>query len=236
VSNIFFRFWKIANFIILSILIIICLLGTFYKQITFGAGLGDMFGYIFLYCVTFLHLILTIVLKKRKIIFVFLSVIFAFITVQICLAATIWRGQEYHWNGEIFYLPCPHYIGIKNKDVEKTIVVQMCTGDNNSEIVAIWNGKLMNVEGGTFLIPRKLKKYIKYPIEYITIESYYTQVLYKDNDYYFKSDTLQVGKKYLMEGEIEKIEYGIPTFRVFIKEDNDTSQFSNNNLKYIYTK
>jgi energy-coupling factor transporter transmembrane protein EcfT len=38
-------FWKIFNLVILLFLIIISLLGTFYKHISFGKGLGDMVGY-----------------------------------------------------------------------------------------------------------------------------------------------------------------------------------------------
>ena len=55
---------KILNLIVLGLLIVICLLGTFYKHISFGMGLGDLMGYIVLYAGTITHLILTI--KSRE--------------------------------------------------------------------------------------------------------------------------------------------------------------------------
>ena len=39
------RFWKNANWIILGVQGIICLLGIFYKHIAFGWGLGDLLWY-----------------------------------------------------------------------------------------------------------------------------------------------------------------------------------------------
>ncbi|MDR0558701.1 MAG: hypothetical protein LBG92_00895 [Prevotellaceae bacterium] len=226
IAEIFIIFWKTVNLIVLLILIIICLLGTFYKTIAFGYGLGDLFMYIFMYFATFLHLILTIIFRKRKIIFVFLGIIFAFITIQICLTVTNWRN--YLWNSDTFYLPCPqHYIEIKNQEVEKTVAVEMCGGEYDSEITAIWNGKLMKVENGNLLIPPTVDKYIKYPIDYIKIESVYLDCIKiesadafmrEGHKYLFNSDTLQISKKYLLKGKIERIENGMPVFRVRIVE------------------
>lgn len=58
-------FWKILNTIVLGLLILICGLGTFYKHISFGLGLGDIFGYLVLYVVTIVHLILTLTSRKK---------------------------------------------------------------------------------------------------------------------------------------------------------------------------
>ena len=59
------KFWKITNTIVLGLLILICGLGTFYKHISFGLGLGDMFGYLVLYLGTLIHLILTLISRKK---------------------------------------------------------------------------------------------------------------------------------------------------------------------------
>ena len=96
--------WKIFNLIILISLIIICFLGTFYKHISFGLGLGDMIGYAFLYFITIIHLILSLVFRKKgNSLHAALSIVFFLLTIYICLEATIWRGSEYRWNGNIFY-------------------------------------------------------------------------------------------------------------------------------------
>jgi len=97
-------FWGIINGIILLFQIIICGLGTFYKHIPFGAGLGDMVWYLLMYGLLILHIILTITSwKKHYNHFLILTIIFLITTIFICLQATIFRGGEYPWNGEIFY-------------------------------------------------------------------------------------------------------------------------------------
>jgi hypothetical protein len=94
------RFWKIANWIILGIQAVICLLGTFYKHISFGWGLADFLVYIIMYLLFITHLLLTIKLTKQ---YVFLVFVFIITIIFFCLKATLWRGLEYGWNGEIFY-------------------------------------------------------------------------------------------------------------------------------------
>jgi hypothetical protein len=98
------NFWKSLNWIVLAIQIIIAGLGTFYKHISFGAGLGDLFWYGLIYGLLILHLILTIRSKRKGTHrFIFLSIFFFLTTTLICLKATIWRGAEYRWNGNVFY-------------------------------------------------------------------------------------------------------------------------------------
>jgi len=98
------RFWKIANWIILGGQGTICLLGTFYKHIAFGWGLGDLLWYGIMYILLITHLILTIRMRKQKSQnYLPLVLIFTITTIYICLRATIWRGAEYRWNGELFY-------------------------------------------------------------------------------------------------------------------------------------
>ena len=97
-------FWTISNLIILVYLIIVCLLGTFYKHISFGWGLGDILGYFVLYGITLAHLILTIFYCQEGILqYKYIAISFFIISVYISLKATIWRGREYSWNGKLFY-------------------------------------------------------------------------------------------------------------------------------------
>ncbi|MFP7658013.1 hypothetical protein [Chryseobacterium proteolyticum] len=96
--------WKRFNLIILIFLIIISLLGTFYKHISFGWGLGDLVGYAILYLTTIIHLIFTLIFRKKSNSFhAILTLIFLIQTIIIVLKATIWRGSEYPWNGNVFY-------------------------------------------------------------------------------------------------------------------------------------
>src|SRR5688572_24019327 len=156
------KFWKISNLIVLGLLILICVLGTFYKHISFGLGLGDILGYIVFYIGTITHLILTIISRKKGLTrHLFLTSIFLTFTIFISLYATIWRGHEYRWNGSILYLPCPTKIKVENKDKKSEILIQMCSMDYNSEFSGIWDGKKMTIKDGDIKIPNELEKFIK---------------------------------------------------------------------------
>ena len=212
--------WKIINCIVLGLLITICSLGTFYKHISFGFGLGDYLGYIVLYIGTILHLILFIKTRKKDIYrHILLSIIFMIFTVLIVLKATIWRGREYRWNGSIFYLPCPTEIPIDNQKVKKSKLIQMCTMDYYSEFSGNWDGKYLTIDKGEILIPKELENYIKQPIQKVDIESDF-KTLIEDNeiieDYYFSTDTLHINRKYRFAGKICKIRNNIPVLRVVI--------------------
>ena len=96
--------WKLINIIIISIQVVILILGTFYKHISFGMGLGDLIAYGIMYLIFFIHLFLTTIGKDKEISYYRnLSIFFLFLTIWICLEATIWRNSEYRWNGKIFY-------------------------------------------------------------------------------------------------------------------------------------
>ncbi len=98
------KIWKIFNLIVLGILCFICALGTFYKHIAFGWGLGDLLWYLFMYVALLTHAILTIISRNKPVNrHKYLTIIFLVFTIYICLQATIWRGSEYSWNGKIFY-------------------------------------------------------------------------------------------------------------------------------------
>jgi hypothetical protein len=211
--------WRIANLIVLGLLILISFLGTFYKHISFGMGLGDMFGYAWLYLTTLIHFILTLVSRKKgPIRHLILTIIFFTLTIWICLRATLWRGSEYSWNGSLFYLPCPTEIKIKDIESEKTLLITMCSMEFNSEFRATWDGQFMKIEEGELKIPTELKEYIRYPINIIEIEAEPGNQIIGESvtKPRFLIDTLRLNKTYNLEGEIIGINKARPVVQVRI--------------------
>jgi hypothetical protein len=95
--------WKKVNFSIFSFQVLICFLGTFYKHIAFGWGLGDLLWYGIMYLLLIIHLILTLRYRNQDNHLKIIAIVFFILIIFICLKATIWRGVEYPWNGKIFY-------------------------------------------------------------------------------------------------------------------------------------
>lgn len=215
------RTWRIANLIVLGLLISISFLGTFYKHISFGMGLGDMIGYGWLYLTTLTHLILTIVSRKKGPgRYLILTIVFFTLTIWICLKATLWRDSAYPWNGSIFYLPCPTEINVKDFDSEKKLLITMCSMDYNSEFKAIWDGQFMKIEEGELKIPDELREYINYPINIVEIEPELDNHIIggPERKPKFMTDTLRVDKMYNLEGEIVGINNSRPIMQVRINK------------------
>ena len=216
------KIWKILNWIVLGLLILICILGTFYKHISFGLGLGDIFGYFILYVGTLIHLLLTLVARKKgKIWYIVLTILFFAFTVLISLNATIWRGSQYSWNGSIFYLPCPTEIQIENDNFNKKLLIEMCTGYYDTEFVGVWGGTQAFIKEGQIKIPKKLEMYIKRPITKVGIEPDYWNKFNENfneiQEPHFDKDTLKVGSSYTFDGEIVAVKNHQPIIRVTIK-------------------
>lgn len=213
--------WGILNLVVLGYLILICILGMTYKHISFGWGLGDIFGYIILIAGTILHSILIFVFRnKQEKSYSVLAITFLMFSIFISLKATIWRGGEYSWNGSLFYLPCPTEIEIKNRKIEKEILIRMCSMEYYSKFSGKWNGKEIEEINGEVKIPEELKKYIKYPINKILLQSASYDQFEGDNfkkKYYFKVDSLKLNKEYNLVGEVTQIINGKPMFKVKIK-------------------
>lgn len=211
---------KILNLIVLGLLIAICLLGTFYKHISFGLGLGDIMGYLVLYIGTITHLILTINSRNKGINrHLFLVSIFSIFTISIALKATIWRGHEYQWNGSVFYLPCPTNIKIDNQNIQKKLLIQMCSMDYYSKFRGVWDGQKMTIIDGEIRIPGELEKYVKRPISVVEIEPEFWEKFENDiiiKEYRFDKDTLKVKEIYNLKGEIMEIRNDIPVIKVII--------------------
>jgi hypothetical protein len=215
------KFWKISNAIVLGLLILICGLGTFYKHISFGLGLGDMFGYLVLYLGTLVHLILTITSRKKgSLRHTFLTLTFLTFTILIILNATIWRGGEYRWNGSIFYLPCPTEITIHNQEIQKEELITMCSMDYYSEFSGNWNGQFLTIKSGDIKVPKELEEFIQRPITKVEIESDFYEIFEENEmrkEFDFNKDTLQTNKEYKLAGEIRAIRNKVPVIKVKIK-------------------
>jgi len=215
------KIWKIANLIVLGLLLLLCGLGTFYKHISFGLGLGDVLGYLVLYAGTLIHLILTFsIRKKESIAHSVLALAFSIFTVLVTLNATIWRGPEYRWNGSIFYLPCPTNIKVQNQDIERDLLIQMCSMEYYSEFTGTWDGKYMTINEGEIKVPEEFDQYITRPIAKVEIEpdGYGT---FNNNTvdvvFNFNPDTLMTSERYKITGEISAIRNAKPVMKVKIK-------------------
>lgn len=205
--------------IILASLILICGLGAFYKHISFGLGLGDMFGYMVLYVGTFVHLILTVGFRNKGLLaHVFLSFTFSTFTVLIVLNATVWRGREYPWDGSLFYIPCLTEIKIENQDVQKQIRIEMCSMEYYSKFTGKWNGDHLILEKEEQIkIPVELERFIERPIVKVEINSDFVERIEKGRvtkNPYFSKDTLKVGKGYVLSGEVQAIRNSMPIINV----------------------
>ncbi len=214
---------KILNLIVLGLLIVICLLGTFYKHISFGMGLGDLMGYIVLYAGTITHLILTIKSREKGLTrHLFLFAFFLTFTILVALKATIWRGHEYQWNGSIFYLPCPTEIKVHNQNIQTNLLIQMCSMDYDSKFSGNWDGQKMTIKDGEIIVPSDLEKYIKRPILAVEIEPEFWEKYENDNvikEYRFNKDTLKTNTIYYLQGEIVEIRNNIPVMKVIINNN-----------------
>ncbi|WP_157491650.1 hypothetical protein [Flammeovirga sp. SJP92] len=153
----------------MTLLVVICLLGIFYKHISFGMGLGDIAGYFVLFAGTITHFILTIFFSDTKNV-ILLTLVFLAFLILIVLKATLFRGNLYKWNGSIFYLPCPAKIKIYNSGRVKTKLIQKCGRDLDSEFTGVWDGEFITIVSGFVETPYELQKYISWPIQKVYVE------------------------------------------------------------------
>jgi hypothetical protein len=141
--------------------------------------------------------------------------------IYICYKATLGRGDEYSWDGNIFYMPCSKEIKIENHDVKKEIQVSMCSMEYYSTFKAEWNGHFMVLKEGKLKIPDDLKKYIEYPIKYIEIQPEYFEKFENNSTtklYCIDRDTLEINKTYNLSGEIMKVNNSKPVMEVTINK------------------
>lgn len=94
---------KILNQIILWILIVLCIL-TLSGLFNFGHGLGNIFFFPPIILATVVHFFVTRILtrKSNNNYWLLIISICTLICIGIIYKATIGRGPEFSWNGEIF--------------------------------------------------------------------------------------------------------------------------------------
>lgn len=195
---------RIFNLFVLVYLVVISTLGIFYKHISFGWGLGDMFGYILLIGGTILHTIISLKISgKDNLTHGIVAFMFLIFSVLISLQATLWRGHEYPWNGSLFYLPCPEKIKVIQKSSEKEVLISSCRMSYHSEFSGKWNGREIEIVEGGIEIHPKLLKYVDYPIDKVLIQSDSARTR-------FNVDTFQVDKVYDFSGGVIQIIDGKP--------------------------
>ncbi|MCL2651169.1 MAG: hypothetical protein FWD60_09135 [Candidatus Azobacteroides sp.] len=217
---------NVLNFIVLGLILLIWVIAIFFERIVFGGGGADVFYWFAFFIATIIHLLLTLVWQLRKqgailqiVLHIILTVTFSTVLVLFVLQATIWRGGEYPWNGEIFYIPCRTLIKIENDDKEKEVIITMCSMEYHSYFVGTWDGKQMTIkegEEGKIKIPEKLEKYIKRPIAKVEITPE-LKLSYIPDDYFFDKDTLKINQDYIFSGEVMAIRNYKPVIKGVIR-------------------
>ena len=93
---------KYYSFILLGILIFFTV-NSILGKIAFGYGLGDVIYHPILWIITLAFSITFAINRKNEKKLLISNAIFTIPIIWIALSATLWRGGEYSWNGEIFY-------------------------------------------------------------------------------------------------------------------------------------
>jgi len=93
---------KILNLTILFFEILVCALILSGHRIAFGHGESDLFYFCLLYLIVTVHLIWTIVSTFKNETLKLQSIIFAVLTLFILSKATLFRGSNFPWDGEVF--------------------------------------------------------------------------------------------------------------------------------------
>lgn len=195
---------QIFALVILCLLITLCFISWF-GRVTFGHGLGDLFYIWFLFGLTTIHLLSFLINRNSFKYLVVTNIIVSSLTVYFMLKATIFRGPEYSWKGDFFYIPCRTEIQIESDDVE---VISMCSMVYDSKFSAIWDGDKMLVIDGNIQIPPNLIEHVSLPIKSVYIEPGYWEKVGDEEiirEYKFDSDTLIRDKKYTLSGELIRI-------------------------------
>ncbi len=189
-------------------------------KVAFGHGLGDIFFLLFLWGLTIIYLIAFLINRNKSTRLFITNILLTIPMIWIVLTATIWRGGEYSWNGEIFYIPCRTEIQIENKEKHKKEILTMCSVTYYSDFTGTWNGKEMENINGKIKIPQKLKRHLDYPIEKVLIQPAHSNQWkdgIKTKIYRYNLDTLIINKEYTLGGEICEIIDRIPMIQARIK-------------------
>lgn len=93
---------KYYSFILLAILIFFSV-NSIEGNIAFGRGLADAIYHLALWLMTLAYVINWAINRTNEKRLLAANVIFTMLMVWMVLSATLWRGAEYGWNGEVFY-------------------------------------------------------------------------------------------------------------------------------------
>lgn len=186
-------------------------------RVAFGYGLGDVVFYLILWAVTVTYLIGFLINRSKDYRLLITNLLLGIPSIWIILTATIWRGSEHRWDGNILFIPCQKEISIENSNRKRKVKLQMCTMEYYSDFTGTWNGKEMENINGEIKIPPKLERYLEYPIQKILVQPAYYNVGETKVDK-FKVDTLEVNKVYRLGGEIIKILDKKPIIQTRIKK------------------
>lgn len=110
-------------------------------RLAFGYGLGDLFYLLILWGITIIYLIAFLINRNKSKRLLVTNLIFTIPLIWIILMATIWRGSEYSWNGEIFYIPCRTEIKIESEKRNTKEILTMCSMTYYSDFTGTWNGR-----------------------------------------------------------------------------------------------
>ncbi len=89
--------------LLLLLLYLVLVFFSFQGSLSFGIGLGDIFYYILLWVTILLFAFIVYRLRRDISGLLIFNVFFTGVAVWFILSATVWRGFEYPWNGELFY-------------------------------------------------------------------------------------------------------------------------------------
>lgn len=95
---------KIINKAVLWLLIVLCILSIL-GLLNFGHGLGNIFYILFIMIAIVVHVVLAWLLRKSADSYYCLPIIIGLIVCSCILyKATLGRGPEFAWNGDIFFI------------------------------------------------------------------------------------------------------------------------------------
>lgn len=186
-------------------------------RIAFGYGLGDIINIFILWSSTFIYIIVFFINRNKLLRLFATNIIFSIFSIWIILQSTIWRGSEYKWNGDFFYIPCRTEITVTENKRHKDVVLSMCSMEYHSQFSGIWNSKEVELTSGEIEIPEKLHKYIKFPIHNVLIVPYHFHQIIDNETIHepqFNKEELRINETYTFSGEIIQIKDKVPVIRV----------------------
>lgn len=92
---------KIANLILITSELLLCIIFIFGDYFAFGNGQDDIVYYFLMVCSLVIHLVFTIILLIKRKSLKILTYIFSLTTLFFLLKASFFRGPDFPWDGDI---------------------------------------------------------------------------------------------------------------------------------------